>query len=75
MAAQKGSIARHVEISADSSQSIDDAIRRGVELAAQSTRGITQFWVRDIVASVDPSSNKITNFRVNGKLSFVLDDR
>jgi Dodecin len=34
-------------------------------------RGITKFWVKDVQCQVE--NNKVTNVRVNGKLSFILE--
>jgi dodecin len=66
-------IARHIEVSAQSDTSLQDAIEKAIREASQTLRGISQYWVQDIMVNVE--NNKITCWKVNGKMSFVLDDR
>jgi flavin-binding protein dodecin len=65
------SIARNVEVSAHSTKSLEDAIQSGIDDASETLRGITQFWVKDIMAEVE--NNKIVNWKVHGKLTFVVE--
>jgi flavin-binding protein dodecin len=39
-------IARHIEISAQSNTSLQDAIEQAVREASQTLRGISQYWVQ-----------------------------
>jgi len=66
------SIARVTEISATSPDSFDDATKRGIERASKTLRGITSAWVKDQNVMID--NGKITDFKVNLVVTFVLDD-
>jgi hypothetical protein len=65
------SIARNVEVSAESSKGLEDAIQSAVSDASETLRGIRQFWIKDIVAEVE--NDKVVNWRVHGKLTFVVE--
>ncbi len=65
------SVAKVIEISAESEESFEDAIRQGVKTAAKSVHGIKGAWVKS--QQVVVKDNKITLFRVDLKVSFVLD--
>jgi flavin-binding protein dodecin len=65
------SVARHTEITASGS-SFDEAVKNGVERAARTLDNITQVWVQDIKAKVE--DGRITEYRVDMKVSFVLND-
>lgn len=64
-------IARHIDVTAESETGLDDAIISAIKEAAKTVRGITQFWVKDIQVQVE--DNEVTQWRVNGKLSFIVD--
>lgn len=66
------SIARVVEISATSTKSFEDAIRQGVERAAKTIHGIKSAWVKEQEIKIE--DNKIVEFRVFLKITFVLDE-
>ncbi|MCF6204027.1 MAG: dodecin family protein [Methylococcaceae bacterium] len=66
------SIARVTEITAASSKSFDDAIEKGIKRAAKTIRNIEGAWVQD--QKVIIKKNKISEYRVSLKLSFLLDD-
>lgn len=66
------SVARVTEISATSPDSFDDATKRGIDRASKTLRGITSAWVKDQNAMV--TDGKITEFKVNLAVTFVLDD-
>ena len=63
-------VARVTEITSSSTTSFDDAITVAVERAAQTLDNITGAWVQD--QKVVVSDGKITEYRVNMKLSFIL---
>ncbi len=66
------SVAKVTEITAASSTSIEDAISTGIERAAKTLDGIKGAWVQEI--TVDCDGGKVTEWRVNMKVSFVLND-
>lgn len=65
------SIAKVIEISAESPNSFDDAIRQGIQAAAQTVRNIRSAWVKEQQVVVE--NEQITGFRVDLKVTFVLD--
>ncbi len=66
------SIARVTEISATSPNSFDDATKQAIERASKTLRGMTSAWVKDQNVMID--DGKITEFKVNLAVTFVLDD-
>jgi hypothetical protein len=67
------SVARVSEIKASSTESFDDAIRQGVSRAVKTLRNVKSAWVQNQDVMVDDEGN-ITEFRVQLKVTFVLDD-
>lgn len=65
------SVAKIIEISAESTVSFEDAIKQGVEAAAKTVRNIHAAWVKE--QSVVVEAGKIAKYRVDLKLTFVLD--
>ena len=66
------SVAKVTEIIASSEKSFDDAISTGVKRACKTLKNVTSAWVQDQQVSV--SKGKITEYRVNLKITFVLND-
>ncbi|MEM7051320.1 MAG: dodecin family protein [Acidobacteriota bacterium] len=66
------SIAKVTEISSTSSVSFQDAIEKGIARASKTLSGITGAWVNG--EKVDVENGKITAYRVNLKVSFILND-
>lgn len=66
------SVARVTEISATSQNSFDDAAKQGIDRASKTLRGIQSAWVKDQNVMVE--DGKITEFKVNLSVTFVLDD-
>ena len=66
------SVAKVTEITASSDKSIEDAISSGIERANKTLDGIKGAWVQQITVECD--DGKITEWRVNMKVTFVLDD-
>lgn len=64
-------IAKVTEITSSSSKSFEDAIEKGIKRAGKTIRGIQGAWIQD--QKVVINDGKITEYRVNMKLSFVLD--
>ena len=65
------SVARITEISAESTQSFEDAIRTGISRANQTLRNVKGAWIKEQQITVD--GGNITTFRVNMLVTFVLD--
>lgn len=65
------SVAKHIEISAESSKSFEDAIQKGITKAGKTVKGIRSAWVKDQQVTVE--NDQVTSYRVNMKVTFVLD--
>jgi dodecin len=65
-------IVRSIEVIAQSSKGFDDACREAVKEAAKTLRGIRSFWIKNAECIVE--GDQITTYRVNGKISFLLED-
>jgi flavin-binding protein dodecin len=70
---QTTTIARVTEISAQSPKSFEDAIQQGIARASKALRNIQSAWIKDQQVSVD-GKVQITNYRVDMKVTFVLED-
>ena len=66
------SVAKVVELSASSPKSFEDAIRQGVERASKTLKGVKGAWVKE--QQVVMEGGRITEYRVNLKVTFVLED-
>jgi len=66
------SVARVTEITSSSTKSFEDAIQEGVGRAAKTLRGIKGAWVNEQTVSV--KDGKISEYRVNLKVTFILDE-
>ncbi len=66
------SIVKVVEVLAESTKSWDDAAQVAVTEASKSVRNIRSVYVENMQAIVE--SNRITRYRINAKISFVVDD-
>jgi dodecin len=66
------SIAKVTEITASSKKGFDDAVRIGVERASKTLDNIEGAWVND--QKVIVNDGKIEEYRVNMKLTFVLNE-
>jgi flavin-binding protein dodecin len=64
------SVAKVVEILASSPNGFDDAVKTGIERAAQTLDEIKGAWVKDQQVVVE--NGKVTEFRVALKVTFVL---
>jgi dodecin len=61
-----------VELLAESGDSWEDAVRQAVAEATKTLRGITSIYVQEFQATVE--NDRVKNFRVNVKVSFVLEE-
>jgi dodecin len=66
------SIAKIVELSSTSKESFDDAVNKGVERACKTLENVKGAWVEDQKVVIE--NGKITGYRVNLKITFVLED-
>ena len=66
------SVAKVTEITASSKKSFDDAVGVGVKRASKTLQGIQGAWVNEM--SVVVKDGKITEYRVNMKVTFILKD-
>jgi flavin-binding protein dodecin len=65
------SVAKNIEISAESAASFEDAIQQGIKRATGSVHNIKGAWIKEQKVRID--NGKITSFRVDMKVTFVLD--
>ncbi len=66
------SIAKVTEITASSKKSFEDAVSTGIKRAGKTLDNIKGAWIQE--QSVVVSDDKVTEYRVNMKVSFVLKD-
>lgn len=66
------SVARVTEITAASAKGFEDAVRIGIDRAAKTLDNIRGAWIQDQEVVVD--DNKVVEFRVHMKVTFVLKD-
>jgi flavin-binding protein dodecin len=65
------SVAKIIEISAESPNNFEDAIVQGIAKASKSVHGIKSAWVKEHHVVVE--NGKVTMYRVDLKVTFVLD--
>ena len=66
------SVARITEISAESNKSFEDAIVQGINRANKTLKNVKGAWVQDQKLTVE--NGKIAMYRVNLKITFVLEE-
>jgi dodecin len=66
----KSGVAKVIEISSSSSDSIEDAVQCGIAKAGETLEGIEGVWLQDVKGVV--RNNKIVEWRVHMKVTFVL---
>jgi len=67
------SVAKVIEVSATSPESFEDAVRQGIERASETLEDIRGAWVQE--QEVRLENGKISEFRVNMKVTFVLHEK
>ena len=67
------SIAKVIEISATSPKSFEDAIRQGIARAVETVDDVRGAWIKE--QEVRLENGKITEFRVNMKVTFVVHEK
>ncbi len=65
------SIAKIIEISADSTTSFQDAVESGIKRAEQTLKNVRGAWIAEQKIHVE--KGKITSYRVIMRVSFVVD--
>jgi flavin-binding protein dodecin len=65
------SVAKIIEISAESPDGFEAAIREGIRRAGKTVKNIKGAWVGDQLVEIE--DDKIVNYRVHLKVTFVLD--
>jgi flavin-binding protein dodecin len=65
-------IARITELTSTSQKSFDDAVQSGIKRATKTLENVTGAWVKDQEVTV--KNNKISEYRVRLKVTFVLTD-
>ena len=67
------SISRTTEVKASSTQSFDDAMKKGIARAQKTLRNVKSAWIWNQEVLVD-GTGKITEYRVQMKITFLLDE-
>jgi flavin-binding protein dodecin len=67
------SVARVTEIKASSTKSFDDAIKVGIARAQKTLTHVRGAWIENQEVIID-ESGKITEYRVEMKVTFILED-
>jgi dodecin len=65
-------VAKVTEITAQSTKSFEDALRVGIARAHKTLKNVRSAWIQEQKVKVE--RGKITEFRVNMKVTFVLTD-
>jgi flavin-binding protein dodecin len=65
------SVAKIIEISCESPKSFEDAVQSGIARASKTIHNIKGAWVKEQQVVID--NNKISMYRVDLKVTFVLD--
>ena len=64
-------VVKVIELLAESEQGWEDAARKAVEEASKTVRGISSVYIKEFQAKVE--NDRITAFRVNAKVSFLIE--
>jgi flavin-binding protein dodecin len=67
------SIVRSIEVIAQSPNGFDAACQEAIKEASKTLRGIKSFWIKNAECVVE--NDRITMYRVNGKISFLVEGR
>jgi hypothetical protein len=65
------SVAKVVELTSNSPESFEDAIRQGVARASKTLKNIEGAWIKEQQVSI--TDGRITGYRVNMLVTFVLE--
>ncbi|SEO77633.1 hypothetical protein SAMN04490248_11211 [Salinihabitans flavidus] len=67
------SMLKVIEVLAESDKSFDDAAQNAVTQASASVRNVKSVYIKEMNAAVE--NGRITSYRVNAKVSFLLDNQ
>ena len=67
------SIAKVIEVIAESEESFDGAVRSALAETSKSVNNIKSIWVENMTAVVE--DNEISHYRINAKVTFVVKGR
>ncbi len=67
------SISRTTEIKSSSATSFDDAMKKGIARAQKTLKNVRGAWIESQEVILD-EKGKITEFRVQMKITFILED-
>ncbi len=65
-------VAKVTELSCTSNTSFEDAINQGVARATKTLRNVKSAWIKEQEVSIE--DGRISSYRVNMQITFVLDD-
>jgi flavin-binding protein dodecin len=65
------SVAKIIEISCESPKSFEDAVQNGITRASKTIHNIKSAWVKEQQVVIE--SDKVSMYRVDLKVTFVLD--
>jgi flavin-binding protein dodecin len=66
-------IVKVIEVLAQSSKGWEDAAQQAVTEASKTVRNIQSVYIKDLQAVVE--NGKITNYRLNAKISFIIGEQ
>jgi flavin-binding protein dodecin len=66
------SVVKVIEILAQSEKSWEDAAQQALKVASKTIRNIQSIYIEDFQAIVE--DNEIVNYRINAKISFVVEE-
>jgi len=67
------SVVKVIEVVAQSDKGFDEAVRTAVQEVGKTVKGIKSVWVENFSAKVE--NGKITNYRVNARISFLVEGK
>jgi dodecin len=66
------SVAKIIEISAQSGTSFEDAVKEGIARASKTIDNIQGAWIKEMQVAVE--DGRVTGYRVNMNVTFILTD-
>ena len=67
------SVAKVIEVSASSTTSFEDAINQGIARACDTIANVRGAWIQEQKVSIE--NGRISGYRVNMQVTFVLDEK
>jgi flavin-binding protein dodecin len=65
------SLVKVIEVMAESDKSWEDAAHTAIRIASKTVRNVKSIWVDNFSATVE--NGKIVKYRVDGKISFLIE--